>query len=62
MLSRMGTHQGEKIPFDEVRVVRCKPEDLDMLEAVYIRKYDPPYTRDQAAARWPSPTVTATRA
>jgi hypothetical protein len=46
MLSRMETHQGEKISFDEVRVLRCQPVDLDRLEALYIRKYDPPDNRE----------------
>ena len=46
MLSRLETHQGEKIPFDEVRVLRCQREDLDLLEALYIRECDPPYNRE----------------
>jgi hypothetical protein len=47
MFGRIAAHRGDKkIPFDEVRILRCKPEDLDMLEAAYIRRYDPPFNQE----------------
>jgi hypothetical protein len=41
---RVQTHRQQKrVPFDECHVLQCRPEDLDMLEALYIRKFDPPH-------------------
>lgn len=49
---RIKVHRQEKrIPFDNCYVVHCNPAELDVLEALYIRKFKPPHNRELSLRR-----------
>jgi hypothetical protein len=49
---RIKVHRREKrIPFDNCHVVHCLPAQLDVLEALYIAKFKPPYNRELSLRR-----------
>ena len=42
ILARIGQHMNTEKPFDSYALIECDEEDLDSMEAQYIRHYQPP--------------------